>query len=1137
MGLFSKLYLFSTVVIITACSKTKTLFTLVDPSQTHIDFANTLEETAERNVMTYEYYYNGGGVAAADFNNDGLCDLYFTGNNVQNKLYLNKGGLKFEDVTNLAGVQGRSDWKTGVTVADVNGDGWLDIYVSYSGPVKKEQLYDELYINNGCKKGGIPTFTEMAGKYGLDAPYTFSTQSVFFDFDGDGDLDMFQCNHAIHYFSPFYNTSNIRKKRHPQFSNRLYRNDDGVFKDVSEQSGIFGGGLNFSLSACISDINNDGWPDIYVTNDFEEQDYLYLNTGKGTFADVTKQSTGHLSRFSMGSDIADFNNDLLPDIMVVDMLPTTLERQKLLKGPDDFDKYNMMIDSGFQHQNMRNTLQLNQGNTSEGIPLFSEIGQMAGMYNTDWSWSALFADLDNDGYKDIFITNGFLRDFTNLDFLKYTYQDALEKSKRENAPLEIFDLIKTMPSTKLANFVFRNNKDLTFSDYTKTWGLDKPILSFGAVYVDLDNDGDLDLVTNNTNEKASIWENHANELLKNNYIKVKLHGKGKNTYAVGAKVYVFSDNTQQVQEMNPTRGFQSCVDYVLNFGLGAESRNINLKIIWPDGTVSLISNAAVNSLVEVDQVTTSKLAQDSNMLKKENLFQFKTPKKFSIDDKIGEKGKLFENYTRQSGVRWSQHENNIVDFRTAPLMPYQVSKSGPFLSEADVNNDGLEDFFVGGTKGFEGAIFIQRPDHTFFSPKGQPFGKDKAFEDEGSVFFDANGDHEPDLYVVSGGYTGSPNTPEFLDRLYINDGHGTFKKADQDALPKEFANGSCVKAADIDRDGDMDLFVGGGVLPGKFPFSEPSRILRNDMDRKTNKLKFLDVTKDINEKLQSIGIVTDAVWTDLDNDGWPDLVVVGEWMPIHIFMNRNGKLEELADTTLNQTDGLWSKILAADFDNDGDIDLVIGNAGMNGQWKPTTAEPMTMYVDDFDNNGTIDPIICVRQGEKDYPVASFDEMIRQIPSIQKKFTHYKEYSKASIDDIFSPAQLDHAKKMKLETLQSVYLENLGNGKFKMSPLPWEAQISKVNGILSGDYNHDSHLDILLSGNYFDYKVQYGRADASYGLLLAGNGKGKFTPMNGIRTGLYANGDIRDMIELKSKGSDLIIFGKNNDSIQVVRVCK
>jgi hypothetical protein len=1103
-----------------SCTKRqqKLLFTEVSPQTSRIDFENTIVETAEKNVMVYEYYYNGAGVAAADFNNDGLCDLYFTGNDVENKLYLNKGNLSFQDVTAKAGVKGRSGWKTGVTAVDINGDGWMDIYVSYSGPVKKENLSEELYINQGCGKDGVPVFVQKAADYGLDSKLTFTTQAAFFDFDGDGDLDMFQCNHAQRYYSAFFNTEKVRNQRHPQFGSRLYRNDGGHFTDISEEAGIHGGGLNFGLGVSISDVNNDGLPDIYVTTDFEEQDFLYLNAGHGKFKDVTKKSFGHLSKFAMGCDIADYNNDLLQDVLVVDMLPEKLERQKMLKGPDEFDKYSLMVKSGFQSQYMRNTFQLNQGINKEGIPLFSEIGQLAGIYNTDWSWSPLFADFDNDGYKDIFITNGFLRDFTNLDFLKYSYQDAAEKARSNGSILPVYDLIKKMPAVKLSNYGFKNNGNLGFTNETAAWGLDKPMVSNGSVYVDLDNDGDLELVTNNINEKASIWQNHANELYGNNFIKVRLKGIDKNSKAIGAKVFVYSKNKKQVQELSPARGFQSSVDYTLNFGLGTDSSNISITVVWPNGSVSSKNNTGINKVVYFDELVSAD-SFAGNYARNTTNFP------------------LFVNWTKTSGINYLHQENDFVDFKTALLIPYELSKQGPCLSKADVNNDGLDDFFVGGAAGFEGKLFIQNSNQSFSSAIQQPFSTDKNCEDVASAFFDADGDGDMDLYVVSGSSEFQSGSPALQDRLYINDGKGRFTKAAAGAIPAEYSNGSCVAAADYDKDGDLDLFVGSGVNGGQFPFPAFGGILRNDTDSATRKIKFTVATKDVNPQLKNLGIITDAKWTDLNNDTWPDLVVAGEWMKIHIFINHNGKLQEASNTGLEQTAGLWAKVVIADIDGDGDLDMIAGNAGNNNQWKPTPQNPIIMYAADFDGNGTIDPIICMQINGKAYPIASLDEFAEKIPSVRKKFIYYKDFAKASVDEIFTKEQLARATIFTLQTMQTSLIENTGNLHFVIKPLPVEAQFSKVSGILFNDYDHDGKKDILIAGNCFENRVQYGNSDASFGLLLTGNGVGGFSTVTPASSGFYANGNVRDMVELKTKGANLIVIGKNNDSLQLVKVVR
>lgn len=1089
------------------------LFTELKPDATGVHFTNNVEETREKNVMLYEYYYNGGGVAAADFNNDGLTDLYFTGNSVSNKLYLNKGELKFEDVTTDAQVGGRSGWKTGVTVVDINADGWLDFYLCYSGPEPKENLYNELYINSGCKPGGVPVFTERAKEYGLDAPFTFSTQATFFDMDRDGDLDMFLSNHGHRYFSPFFNTRIVRNKRHLQFGNRLYRNDGNHFFEISDQAGIHGGGINFGLSACVSDVNLDGWMDLYVTNDFEEQDYLYLNQKDNTFREVNRKATGHTSKFSMGSDAADINNDILPDLLVVDMLPESLQRQKTLKGPDEYDRYTLMVDSGFHHQNMRNTLQLHQGVTEDGIPQFSEIGQLAGIHKTDWSWASLIADFDNDGYKDIFITNGFLRDFTNMDFLKYTYQDAAEAARKSNSIVPVFELIKEMPSTTLANFIFRNEGDYTFSDKRLEWGVDDPKLSFGAVYVDLDNDGDLDLVTNNTNESASIFENNGNELHDNKYVKIKLIGSGANSYAIGAKVVIQQKGKRQMQELIPSRGFQSSCDYIMTFGLGEGNERIDINISWPNGQASTVLGVATNTLITIRQ------------------------EDVQVGDTIKDSppAAIFEDITSISGLEYVHKENRFVDFKFNPLILHEYSKSGPFISRGDIDDDGLEDFFVGGPKGVPGKIFLQKKNGTFAESAGVQFERDKDYEDQGSVLFDADNDGDLDLYVVSGGSEEQTGSPLLQDRFYRNLGKGIFEREDA-VIPRESSSGSCVVASDYDHDGDTDLFVGGKTDPARFPVIAFGGILRNDFDAGSQQLKFTVATEQVNPLLKNPGIVTNASWVDLNNDAWDDLIVVGDWMPIQIFMNNHGTLKKTEREFFDKTGGLWAGIVTGDFDSDGDVDFIVGNAGKNLPWKPTQENPMTLYSADYDQNGKLDPIICVTENENIFPIASRDELLEQLPQLKKKFVRYEDYAKASITDILSEEQIRSSDIRTIHTLSTTYFENTGNNVFITKALPAEVQFSKVQSIIKDDFNYDGNEDLVMAGNFYPYRVQYGISDASFGLLLLGNGKGDFKAVPPYQSKLYAEGDVRSMVSLTtSQRKTILIVGKNNGPLQIVKL--
>ena len=1095
----------------------------MDTGETNISFENQLKETERLNVLQYEYLYNGGGVATGDINNDGLIDIYFTGNAVENKLYLNKGKFLFEDITETSGVAGKNAWKTGVSMADVNGDGWLDIYVCYSGLGTDNDRANQLFINKGSKNGEAPVFEDESATYGLDAVGTYSTQAAFFDFDNDGDLDMFLLNHSKTFYSPFFNTTKLRDKRHPYFGNRLYRNDENNFTDVSVKAGIHGSGLNFGLGIAVSDINNDGYADLYISNDYDEQDFLYINNRDGTFTDCTAKSFGHLSKFSMGNDVVDLNNDNLLDIITLDMLPEDNRRQKLLKGPDEYDKYQLAVDSGYLRQQMRNMLQLNQGISENGIPVFSEIGQLSGISNTDWSWSALSADYDNDGLKDIFITNGYLRDFTNLDFLKYDAQQEItavradgqelfgEQGKAQNTKA-IYELVKKMPSTEVPDYMFRNKGDLTFENVSASWGLNEPNVTTGAAYADLDNDGDLDLITNMTNQRAGVYKNNAEKITANHYLKVKLKGGRKNTFALGAKVYVDAGSIHQLVENYTVRGYQSSVDAVLHFGLGEERIVQQLKVTWPDGTITLLKNIPADTLIE--------LGESKAMANTSNLFLPQT---------------LFSDVSAISGIDFIHQENHYVDFKFERLALQQLSRQGPKLSKSDVNNDGLEDFFIGGASGQSGMLYLMTPDGKFIAAKEQPWKIDKNCEDIGSVFFDADGDGDMDLYVVSGGAEFMIGAPELKDRLYVNNGRGDFTKVPEGSLPEEFSSGACVAAGDYDRDGDMDLYVGGRVKPGSYPRTCPGGILRNDTDRKKKQIKFIVATNDLNPALREPGMVTDAAWEDVDKDGWPDLIVVGEWMAIQLYHNNKGKLEDITDDVgLEKTNGMWNKITAKDMDNDGDTDFVIGNMGLNTQFTASLEQPLQVYAGDFRGDGKITPIICNYVQGKTYPIATLDEVQNAIPALKKKFFKYADYADATFNEMFPTEMADEAKLFSVYTLQTSYVENKGDNKFVVHPLPLPAQFSFVQGILAADFTGDGKVDILLSGNFYPYRVQYGPCDASVGLLLAGDGKGNFKPLTRNETGLLIQGDVRDMISLKDKKGSHIIISKNNSAVQVLQ---
>ncbi|NNV57573.1 VCBS repeat-containing protein [Limnovirga soli] len=1089
-----------------------TVFTEMPASKTNIQFSNEIIEDADYNILTYEYLYNGGGVAVGDVNNDGLADIIFTGNMISNKLYLNKGNFSFEDITESTGMQGRNKWKTGVVMADVNGDGLLDIYVCYSGPGTDAERANELYINNGVQNG-IPHFTESAKKYGLDAAGTYTTTAAFFDMDNDGDLDMFMVNHADMFYNPDFNTVQLRATRHPKFGNRLYRNDDGFFTDISVPAHIDGSGLNFGLSVAISDINNDGWSDIYVTNDYDERDFLYLNNNDGTFREVLSKSAKHISEFAMGSDIADFNNDELPDIIVMDMLPEDNHRQKLLKGADTYDKYSMRLNAGFHSQQMRNTLQLNNGVDSSGAPIFSEIGQLAGVSNTDWSWAPLFADFDNDGWKDLFISNGIFKDITNMDFVKYTSGYTAHLTNTTGTKEEMWELIKKMPSTKLNNYLFQNNHNLGFNNVGEHWGIDKLSISNGSAYADLDNDGDLDLIINNLNDQATVYRNNTEANNQAHYLKIRLKGEGKNTLGIGAKVYVQTAHTQQLQEEYITRGFQSSIDPVMHIGLGADSIIEMIRVVWPGGKQSLLKNIGANTLITI--------AQNNALLPEvKEIANVRLPV-------------LFEDVTKKSGIDFIHKQSSFVDFKISPLLPYQLSKTGPCLARADVNADGLEDVFIGTSAGQESVLYLQTKQGTFIPAASQPWNGNKSFTNTDALFFDADMDGDADLYLVSGGADYFLNNKNYQDKFFENDGTGNYHIS-ANALPVEYVSGACVRTADYNHDGLPDLFVGGKIMPGLFPEAPPSYMLKNIS--KPGQIRFERDMQQQDTSLNSPGMVTDALWIDINKDGWEDLIVVGEFMPITLFENNKGKLKNATEAYhLNETDGWWCRILANDFDNDGDTDLVIGNLGNNTQLKAANESPITITYADFYGNGTIDPILCYYNHGKSFPYFSKDEMADQIPSIQKKFLQYATFADAQLTDIFNKEQLAAAKSVAIKTTSTVYLRNDGNRKFTIKALPEAAQMSAANGLVTADVDNDGNIDIVMAGNYYPFRVNIGPLDASIGLFLKGNGKGDFTPVFYNKTGLNIGGDVRNLITVNVNGQTLLLAAKNNSAVQVVQM--
>lgn len=1092
------------------------MFNQVSSSHSGIHFNNKIVENDSINPIDLTNIYNGGGVGIGDFNNDGLQDVYFTASRVSNKLYLNKGKFKFDDVTDQAGVTGDGKWCRGVSVVDINNDGWMDMYVCASMSRDPQNRKNLLYVNQGVDNKGIPHFKEAAAEYGLNDT-TQSTMAAFFDYDNDGDLDMYLAvNHIIKGDNPSVYRPKITNGSYPS-TGRLYRNDwnaslkHPVFSNVSKQAGITIEGFGHAVS--IADFNKDGWKDIFVTNDFNSNDILYINNHDGTFTDKATSYFKHTSANGMGQDVIDINNDGLSDVVEVDMNPEDNYRKKMMLGANSYQNYQNSDYFGYQYQYVRNTLQLNQGprvkeKDSIGDPVFSDVGFFSGIAETDWSWTPLVADFDNDGFRDIVVSNGYPKDLTDHDFIAFRQQATNIATKSYT--------LSQIPEVKIHNYAFHNNGDVTFANVTSSWGITNPSFSNGGAYADLDNDGDMDMVINNINEEAFVYENTVRDAKENSphYLSVKLKGDSMNRNGLGAWVEIYYDGKQQAYEETPYRGYLSSVQLDPHFGLGSASKIDSLVVLWANGKKQVLNQIQADQTVTVD---INKSTENYN---------------WSTD--IFATGLLFTDVTKAVNINYKDSAKDFIDFNIQKLLPHKFSEYGPALAVGDVDGNGLEDMVVGGSASISPALILQQPNGSFLQrPILRGANRDtKKWQDEGVVLFDADGDGDLDLFIASGGYEKAPNTNAYEDKLYINDGKANFS-IDSTALPKNFTSKLCVRAADFDNDGDLDLFIAGRVDPWNYPKPASSYIYRNDS--KNGKARFTDVTSTVAKSMNKVGLVCDAVWTDFNNDGWQDLVVTGEWMPILFYKNNKGTFEDVSQAShISDKKGWWTSIVPGDFDNDGDIDYVVGNLGLNSFYRASEKYPVSIYGKDFDNNGNYDAIptlyLPVSQEDttkKEFPVHVRDDMTKQMISFRSKFQNYKSYATSTFDKMLTPEEMKGVLKLQVNDFSNSYIRNDGNGIFTIAPMPLATQYSCMNGMVAEDFDGDGNLDLLITGNDYGTEVSVGRYDACNGLFLKGDGKGGFKPLTILQSGWFVPGNAKALVKLRSNNNKCLLVASQN----------